>query len=57
MSAILSGTMQELIKRTVEFATQRKQFDRTIDQFGAIQEKIALMTMRHYITEVSCKII
>ena len=36
----------------MDFAANRPQFGKTIDNFGAIQEKIARMTMKQYVTEV-----
>merc|ERR1712223_988595 len=51
MAATLSGTMRWGIKRAVEHATQRNQFGSKIETYGAIQEKIARMSMLHYATE------
>ena len=51
MGAALSGTMRAVITKAVEHATQRNQFGNKIDQYGAIQEKIARMSMIHYATE------
>merc|ERR1712029_287750 len=51
MAAALSGTMRAGIKKAVDHATQRHQFGNRIDSYGAIQEKIARMTMAHYATE------
>merc|ERR1711997_192936 len=51
MAAALSGTMRAGIKKAVEHATQRNQFGSRIDSYGAIQEKIARMSMLHYATE------
>jgi len=51
MGAALSGTMRSVIKKAAEFATARPQFGSTIDQYGAIQEKLARMSMMHYATE------
>merc|ERR1711953_81778 len=51
MAAALSGTMRAGITKAVEHATQRVQFGSRIDSYGAIQEKIARMTMAHYATE------
>merc|ERR1712223_1943851 len=51
MAAALSGTMKSGIKKAVEHATQRNQFGSRIDSYGAIQEKIARMSMLHYATE------
>ena len=36
----------------MEHASQRVQFGRKIDTFGAIQEKIARMGIAHYVTQV-----
>merc|ERR1719266_2695921 len=51
MAAALSGTMKAGIRKAVEHATQRNQFGSKIDSYGAIQEKIARMSMAHYATE------
>merc|ERR1719208_352130 len=51
MGAALSGTMRSVITKASEFATQRTQFGGRIDSYGAIQEKIARMSMLHYATE------
>ena len=53
MVAALSGTMRTCIDKAVEHAAVRIQFGKNIDSFGAIQEKIARMAMKHYVTEVS----
>jgi very long chain acyl-CoA dehydrogenase len=51
MGAALSGTMRTVIQKATEHATQRVQFGARIDGYGAIQEKIARMSMIHYATE------
>merc|ERR1719447_2551122 len=51
MAAALSGTMRAGITKAVDHATQRNQFGSKIDTYGAIQEKIARMSMVHYATE------
>ena len=51
MAGALSGTMRMLIERTVEHVRTRKQFGDYLSNFGVIQEKIANMTLRHYVTE------
>merc|ERR1719471_2857127 len=51
MAAALSGTMRSGIKKAVEHAVQRNQFGAKIETYGAIQEKIARMSMTHYATE------
>ncbi|KAF6035974.1 ACADVL [Bugula neritina] len=51
MAAALSGTMKSCIAKAVDHAQNRKQFAKNIHEYGAIQEKIAEMVMRHYATE------
>jgi len=51
MAAVLAGTMRGSIQKAVEHASTRTQFGRRIDTFGAVQEKIARMTIAHYVTE------
>jgi very long chain acyl-CoA dehydrogenase len=51
MGAALSGTMRSVIAKATDHATQRVQFGSRIDGYGAIQEKIAQMSMTHYATE------
>merc|ERR550517_1905407 len=51
MGAALSGTMRSVIQKATDFATNRIQFGSRIDGYGAIQEKIAKMSMIHYATE------
>ncbi|CAF1501731.1 unnamed protein product [Rotaria magnacalcarata] len=51
MVAGLSGTMKMAIKQTINFAKNRRQFGRTIDTYGNIQEKLVRMEMRQYVTE------
>merc|ERR1712079_433086 len=51
MGAALSGTMRTVIQKATDHATQRVQFGSRIDGYGAIQEKIAKMSMIHYATE------
>merc|ERR1719216_431486 len=51
MAAALSGTQRNAIKKAVEHAITRHQFGGRIDSYGAIQEKLARMSMTHYATE------
>jgi len=51
MAAALSGTMKSCIKTAVDHAAQRKQFTSKIHEYGAIQEKIARMSILQYVTE------
>ncbi|XP_012278524.1 very long-chain specific acyl-CoA dehydrogenase, mitochondrial [Orussus abietinus] len=50
MAAALSGTMRYCMKKALDHATQRIQFGRRIDSYGSVQEKIARMSMLHYVT-------
>jgi very long chain acyl-CoA dehydrogenase len=51
MAAALSGTMRFAIRKAVDHAANRNQFGKIIINYGTIQEKIARMTMLHYVTE------
>ncbi|KAG9510966.1 Very long-chain specific acyl-CoA dehydrogenase, mitochondrial, partial [Fragariocoptes setiger] len=51
MGAALSGCMRTQIQKAIDHATQREQFGSKINTFGAIQEKIARMSVAHYTTE------
>ena len=51
MAATLAGTQRHVIKKAIDHATQRHQFGGRLDSYGAIQEKIARMSMTHYATE------
>uniref|UniRef100_A0A671W7V6 Very long-chain specific acyl-CoA dehydrogenase, mitochondrial n=1 Tax=Sparus aurata TaxID=8175 RepID=A0A671W7V6_SPAAU len=51
MAAALSGTMKGVITKAVDHAANRTQFGSKIHTYGAIQEKMARMTMLHYVTE------
>ena len=47
----LTGTMKQIITKASDFAVNRSQFGSKIHTYGAIQEKIARMSMLHYVTE------
>lgn len=51
MAASLSGTMSACIKKAAEHASQRVQFGKKIEEYGAIQEKLARMALHQYATE------
>ncbi|XP_077970598.1 very long-chain specific acyl-CoA dehydrogenase, mitochondrial-like [Styela clava] len=51
MCAGLSGTMQTMIYRAAEHASNRTQFGSKIHEYGTIQEKLARMQMMQYVTE------
>uniref|UniRef100_A0A8C7Q985 Very long-chain specific acyl-CoA dehydrogenase, mitochondrial n=1 Tax=Oncorhynchus mykiss TaxID=8022 RepID=A0A8C7Q985_ONCMY len=53
MAAALSGTMKGVITQAVDHAANRVQFGSKIHTYGAIQEKLARMTMLQYVTEYS----
>lgn len=51
MAASLSGTMATCIQKAAEHASQRVQFGKKIEEYGAIQEKLAKMAMLQYATQ------
>lgn len=51
MAAALSGTQKGLIAKAVDFAANRTQFGQKIVNFGGIQEKLANMALKQYVTE------
>ncbi|XP_003458925.1 very long-chain specific acyl-CoA dehydrogenase, mitochondrial [Oreochromis niloticus] len=51
MAAALSGTMKSVIAKAADHAANRTQFGNKIHNYGAIQEKVARMTMLQYVTE------
>uniref|UniRef100_A0A336M2Q0 Very long-chain specific acyl-CoA dehydrogenase, mitochondrial n=1 Tax=Culicoides sonorensis TaxID=179676 RepID=A0A336M2Q0_CULSO len=51
MGSTLSGTMKACIQKAAEHATQRTQFGKKIENFGAIQEKLARMAMHQFATQ------
>uniref|UniRef100_UPI00358E1113 very long-chain specific acyl-CoA dehydrogenase, mitochondrial isoform X1 n=2 Tax=Myxine glutinosa TaxID=7769 RepID=UPI00358E1113 len=51
MAAALSGTMKSAIACAVEHANNRVQFGKKINEFGAIQEKLARAATMQYATE------
>jgi very long chain acyl-CoA dehydrogenase len=51
MATTLAGTMRACIAKSVDFAVHRTQFGSHINSYGAIQEKIARMAVKQYVTE------
>lgn len=51
MGSTLSGTMRACIQKATEHATNRLQFGKKIENYGAIQEKLARMAMHQYATQ------
>ena len=51
MAAALSGTMRAMIEKAADHAANRDQFSAKLHTFGSVQEKLARMSMLHYVTE------
>uniref|UniRef100_A0A2M4A486 Very long-chain specific acyl-CoA dehydrogenase, mitochondrial n=1 Tax=Anopheles triannulatus TaxID=58253 RepID=A0A2M4A486_9DIPT len=51
MSGTLAGTMAHCIQKAAEHATSRVQFGQKIANFGNVQEKLARMAMRQYVSQ------
>lgn len=49
--AAMSGTQKFCMSKAIEFATQRKQFGKTIEHYGSIQEKLGRMAALQYVTQ------
>ena len=56
MAAAMTGCMRSCIAKAVEHVRTRTQFGRKLEDFGGIQEKIASMVIRQYVTEVGLKL-
>ncbi|XP_008152336.2 complex I assembly factor ACAD9, mitochondrial [Eptesicus fuscus] len=51
MGSAVAGMLKKLIAMTAEYACTRKQFNRSLSEFGLIQEKFALMAQKAYVME------
>ncbi|XP_032504266.1 complex I assembly factor ACAD9, mitochondrial isoform X2 [Phocoena sinus] len=51
MGSAVAGMLKKLIEMTAEHACTRKQFSRSLSEFGLIQEKFALMAQKAYVME------
>ncbi|XP_059544326.1 complex I assembly factor ACAD9, mitochondrial isoform X3 [Myotis daubentonii] len=51
MGSAVAGMLKKLIEMTAEYACTRKQFNRSLSEFGLIQEKFALMAQKAYVME------
>jgi len=51
MAALLSGTQKVLINQAVAHASERVQFGQKLKTFGTIQDKIARMSIKQFVTE------
>uniref|UniRef100_A0A3P8WMQ5 Acyl-CoA dehydrogenase family, member 9 n=1 Tax=Cynoglossus semilaevis TaxID=244447 RepID=A0A3P8WMQ5_CYNSE len=51
MGSSVAGMIKKLIEMTSEYAATRKQFNKTLGEFGMIQEKFAIMALNAYVME------
>ncbi|KAK2492996.1 hypothetical protein MC885_016658 [Smutsia gigantea] len=51
MGCAVAGVLKRLIEMTAEYACTRKQFNKSLSEFGLIQEKFALMAQKAYVME------
>lgn len=51
MGSASAGMIKKLIELTAEYAGTRKQFNKSLAEFGMIQEKFALMAQKAYVME------
>uniref|UniRef100_A0A1A8BQI3 Complex I assembly factor ACAD9, mitochondrial n=1 Tax=Nothobranchius kadleci TaxID=1051664 RepID=A0A1A8BQI3_NOTKA len=51
MGSSCAGMIKKLIELTSEYAATRKQFNRSLSEFGLIQEKFALMAINAFVME------
>ncbi|XP_072308124.1 complex I assembly factor ACAD9, mitochondrial [Eucyclogobius newberryi] len=51
MGSSSAGMIKKLIELTSEYAASRKQFNKSLSEFGMIQEKFALMAMNAFVME------
>lgn len=51
MGSSSAGMIKKLIEMTSEYAMTRKQFNRSLGEFGMIQEKFALMALNAFVME------
>uniref|UniRef100_F7DTM9 Complex I assembly factor ACAD9, mitochondrial n=1 Tax=Ornithorhynchus anatinus TaxID=9258 RepID=F7DTM9_ORNAN len=51
MGSAAAGMLKKLIEMTAEYACTRKQFNKSISEFGLIKEKFALMAQKAYVME------
>ncbi|RXM93495.1 Acyl-CoA dehydrogenase family member 9, mitochondrial [Acipenser ruthenus] len=51
MGSVSAGMIKKLIELTAEYAGTRKQFNKSLAEFGMIQEKFALMAQKAYVME------
>ncbi len=54
LAAAVIGAGKRVIDQAVQYANDRKQFGKSIHSFGAIQHKIAEMTLRNFASESAC---
>jgi len=54
LAAAVIGAGKRVIDQATQYANERKQFGKSIHSFGAIQHKIAEMTIRNFASESAC---
>ena len=54
LAAAVIGAGKGVVDQSVKYATDRKQFGKSIHSFGAIKHKIAEMTIRNFASESAC---
>ncbi|MEY2792558.1 MAG: hypothetical protein RJA76_550 [Bacteroidota bacterium] len=54
LAAAVIGAGKRVIDQTVRYAADRKQFGKSLHEFGAIKHKIAEMTIRTFASESAC---
>ena len=57
LASSMAGTIKHVIGKASEWAASRVQFGKKIGEFGVIQEKIAKMSVDHYVAESMAYII
>lgn len=54
LAAAVIGAGKRVIDTAINYASDRKQFGKSLHEFGAIQHKIAEMTIRNFASETAC---
>lgn len=54
LAAAVIGAGKRVVDQVVQYASDRKQFGKSIHSFGAIKHKIAEMTLRNFASESAC---
>lgn len=54
LAAAVIGAGKRVVDQVVQYASDRKQFGKSLHSFGAIKHKIAEMTLRNFASESAC---